>query len=111
MSRIVPKCNLMSRPKVCYDTLAENGEALSEMPGPLLMPCSRPRHRKPASFGEALRGKRRGLSLWEKTGLPGSGRTGKGGEGNEKPCEIPMPGTAGIRRNPAPRTAIAAQNR
>ena len=37
MSRIVPKCNLMSRPKVCYDTLAENGEALSEMPGPLLM--------------------------------------------------------------------------
>ena len=52
MSRIGTKCNLMSRPKVCYDTLAENGEALSEMPGPLLMEKTRSAANRKEETGE-----------------------------------------------------------
>ena len=102
MSLIVPNCNLMSHPEVCYDTIARYGRGPERNAGAFAygnFPC-----RVQASF--IRRGPERNAGAFP---YGKNEKTGKGGEETEKPCEVPMPGSVTIWQHPA--QEIWAENR
>ena len=97
LSLIVPNCNLMSHPEVCYDTIARYGRGPERNAGAFAygnFPC-----RVQASF--IRRGPERNAGAFP---YGKKEKTGKGGEETEKPCEIPMPGSVTIWQHPAQET-------